>query len=181
MCKTVGRILVFCERAMRRAKMLGKRGLFERHGRDFWFDPNGSYTYRNISLGHHVSLGLGCVILAAESKVRIGSNVMLGPNVTLVGEGHNMNRIGLPMAQVHEKTENEDLGVTIEDDVWVGAGAIVLRGVTVRRGAVIAAGSIVTKSVPPYAIVAGNPARVLRFRWTAEKNTTSRTASLPTR
>lgn len=72
------------------------------------------------------------------------------------------------MKTTKKKTGNEDLGVVIDDDVWVGARATILRGVTVGRGAIVGAGSLVNKSVPPYAIVGGNPARVLRFRWDVE-------------
>jgi acetyltransferase-like isoleucine patch superfamily enzyme len=68
----------------------------------------------------------------------------------------------------HEKTPDDDLGVIIEDDVWVGTRAVILHGVRVRRGAIVAAGAVVTKSVPPYAIVGGVPARVLKFRWDVE-------------
>lgn len=64
-----------------------------------------------------------------------------------------------------DKRPVDDLGVIIEDDVWIGTRAIVLHGVTIGRGAVVAAGSVVTKSVPPYAIVGGVPARLIRFRW----------------
>jgi tetrahydrodipicolinate N-succinyltransferase len=67
-----------------------------------------------------------------------------------------------------EKQPEDDLGVTIADDVWVGTRAIILHGVTIGRGATVAAGAVVTKSVPPYAIVAGMPGRVLRFRWDVE-------------
>lgn len=169
MSNVFGSFIVSARRAIRRAKMSSMRGLFEGHGKDFWFDPDGVYSYRNITVGSNVSFGLGCVVVAAESKVRIGSHVMFGPNVTLVGGGHNIDLVGLPMAQVRKKSGKEDLGVIIEDDVWIGTGAIVLRGVIVGRGAVVAAGSIVTKSVPPYSIVGGNPARVLRFRWTVEE------------
>jgi len=149
--------------------MQAMRGMFEAHGTDFWFDPDGFYSFENISVGNNVFLGVGCTILAAESKVRIGSSVMFGPHVTIIGGGHNISAIGMPMSSVHWKIGNEDLGVTIEDDVWVGASAIILRGVTVGRGAVIAAGSVVTKSPPPYSVVGGNPARLIRARWSAEQ------------
>ena len=69
------------------------------------------------------------------------------------------------MTKVHEKTGNEDLGVVIDDDVWIGARAVILRGVHIGRGAIIGAGAVVTKSVPPYAIAVGNPAKVSGFRW----------------
>lgn len=169
MLRASGQVMVHTRRVVRRAKMLAVRELFENHGKRFWFDPNGTYSFDNISVGDNVSLGLGCVILAARSKIRIGSNVMFGPHVTLVGGGHNITQLGLPMTDVRHKTGIEDLGVSIEDDVWIGACAVVLRGVTIHRGAVIAAGSVVTKSVPPYAVVGGNPAKVIRFRWTYEQ------------
>ncbi|WP_343231767.1 DapH/DapD/GlmU-related protein [Thermomonas beijingensis] len=73
------------------------------------------------------------------------------------------------MFDVKEKLPENDLTVQVESDVWVGAGAIILKGVTVGRGAVIAAGAVVNRDVPPYAIVGGVPARVLRMRWSEEQ------------
>jgi acetyltransferase-like isoleucine patch superfamily enzyme len=67
-----------------------------------------------------------------------------------------------------EKRPEDDLGVHIADDVWIGTRAVILHDVRIGRGAIVAAGAVVTKSVPPYAIVAGNPARVVRFRWDVE-------------
>jgi len=148
--------------------MLALKPLFKKCGKNFIFDPAGIYSFHNITVGDEVSLGLQPTILADKSVVRIGSYVMFGPKVTVVGGGHNISVPGAVMAHVHEKSGSEDLGVIIEDDVWVGAQAIILRGVKVGRGAIVAAGSVVTKSVPPYAIVAGNPAKVIRFRWGVE-------------
>ena len=69
------------------------------------------------------------------------------------------------MFDVHEKCPSDERGIIIEDDVWVGSRAIILNGVTVGRGSIIAAGSVVTKSVPSYSVVAGCPARMIKFRW----------------
>ena len=143
--------------------------LFGGHGRRFRFDPRGCYTYRNIYVGDDVNLGLRPTIIAGRSTVRIGSKVIFGPEVTVIGGGHNIAQLGRFMADVTEKRPGDDRGVVIEDDVWVGARAIILRGVTVGRGAVIGAGAVVTHDVPPYAIVVGNPAHVLRFRWGIEE------------
>lgn len=138
---------------------------FAAHGTGFWFDPDGLYSYRSIHVGDDVSLGYRPVMIAELSEIRIGSHVMFGPGVTVIGGGHNATVVGRFMKSVQEKTGNEDLGVIIEDDVWVGARALILRGVTIGRGAIVGAGSVVTKSVPPYAVVAGSPVRLVRFRW----------------
>ena len=149
--------------------MLILRPLFGSYGTGFSFDPDGFYSYKNCHVGNNVSLGFRPILVADLSAIRIGSHVMFGPEVVVIGGGHNTTVVGQSMATVHEKTGNEDLGVVIEDDVWVGTRAIILRGVTVGRGSIIGAGAVVTKSVPPYAIVGGNPARVVRFRWDVEK------------
>lgn len=166
--KPLAQSFVLSQRVWRRLRMLLYRPLFGSYGQNFTFDPDGLYTYSSIHVGDDVSLGLQPTLMAALSEIRIGSHVMFGPKVTIIGGGHNITMPSRFMTDVHEKTGNEDLGVVIEDDVWIGSYAIVLRGVTVGRGAVVAAGSVVTKSVPPYSIVAGNPARVMRFRWDVE-------------
>ena len=68
----------------------------------------------------------------------------------------------------NEKKPTDDQNVMIEDDVWVGARSIILKGVTIGRGSVIAAGSVVNKDVPRYSIVGGVPAKVMRYRWNSE-------------
>lgn len=152
-------------RACRRFRMLIIRPLFASYGSGFSFDPDGLYSYKNIHVGNNVSLGYRPILMADLSEIRIGSHVMFGPEVVVIGGGHNSTVIGQPMATVHEKTGNEDLGVVIEDDVWVGARAVILRGVCIGRGSIVGAAAVVNKSVPPYAIVAGNPAKIVRFRW----------------
>jgi acetyltransferase-like isoleucine patch superfamily enzyme len=161
----MGKTLDLMRRAARRPLMVPMCALFGSHGRRFRFDPWGRYCYPNIHVGDDVNLGYRPILLALHSEIRIGNHVMFGPRVVVIGGGHNTTVPGRFMSDVLEKTGNEDLGVTIEDDIWVGAGAVILRGVRVGRGSVIGAGSVVTKSVPPYAIVVGNPARLIRFRW----------------
>ena len=68
-----------------------------------------------------------------------------------------------------DKHPEDDQDVHIEDDVWIGTNTTLLKGVTVGRGAVVAAGALVTKDVPPYAIVGGVPAKVLKYRFTPEQ------------
>lgn len=146
------------------------RDLFGSHGHNFRFDPDGIYSFKSIHVGNHVSLGGRPILLATRSSIHIGSNVMFGPEVTIRGGNHATDIVGRFMIDVRdaEKRAEDDRGVTIEDDVWIGTRAIVLHGVTIGRGAVVAAGAVVTRSVPPYAIVGGVPARVLRYRWDTE-------------
>ncbi len=147
--------------------MLMYRPLFGSHGRNFRFDPDGDYSFGSIRVGDDVHLGMRPTLNATRSCIRIGNKVMFGPEVTIRGGNHRTDIVGRFMFDVREadKRPEDDLGVVIEDDVWVGTRAVVLHGVTIGRGSIVAAGAVVTKSVPPYAIVGGVPARVLRFRW----------------
>lgn len=144
---------------------------FAHIGANFSFDPLGVYSYQNITVGDNVNLGYRPILIASQSHIVIGNYVMLGPQVTIRGGNHRIDLQGRYMCLVcdDEKRNEDDPGVVIEDDVWIGTRAIILAGVTIGRGAVVAAGSVVTKSVPPYAIVGGNPARVLRMRWSEEE------------
>ncbi len=143
---------------------------FGAHGSNFIFDPLGQYTFSTIFVGDDVSLGEGACLIASRSQIIIGSHVMFGPGVTIWGGNHRVDLVGRFMKDVRdeEKRPADDLGVNIQDDVWVGTRAIILHGVTVGRGAIVAAGAVVTRSVPPYAVVGGVPARVIKFRWKAD-------------
>jgi maltose O-acetyltransferase len=143
------------------------RPRFAAQGKNFWFDPMGQYTFSTISVGDDVSLGERACLIASRSRILIGNHVMFGPEVTIRGGNHRIDVAGRFMKSIgdEEKRPEDDLGVVIEDDVWVGTRAVILSGVRIGRGAVVGAGAVITRSVPPYGIVAGNPARLLRFRW----------------
>jgi acetyltransferase-like isoleucine patch superfamily enzyme len=160
-----GLLMLAARRLSRRARMLALRPLFKKAGTHFRFDPDGHYSFSTIEVGDDVFLGPGAFLAASESFIHIGSKVMFGPNVTVLGGDHRFDVVGVPMADVAEKRPDDDRGVTIADDVWIGAGAIVLNGVSIGRGAVVAAGAVVTRDVLPYAIVGGCPARVIRPRF----------------
>lgn len=142
--------------------------LFKSHGHNVRFDPDGQYTFRTISLGSDVSLGLGALLMADRARIRIGSKVMFGPHVTIIAGNHNTDVVGRAMFDVHAKRERDDIGVIIEDDVWIGSRAVILDGVTIGRGAIVGAGAVVTKNIPPYSLVVGSPAKLARFRWDVE-------------
>lgn len=144
---------------------------FKSVGSNFYFDPFGYYSFNNIIAGDNVNLGHRPILIATRSMIVIGDDVMFGPEVTVRGGNHRIDLIGRKMNSVknHEKRENDDPGVIIESDVWIGTRAIILGGVVVGKGSVVGAGSVVTKSIPPYSIYAGNPAQFVRMRWSQEE------------
>lgn len=124
---------------------------------DMW-SPN-----RCIELGNNVQFGPGCVI---QCDTQIGDYVLFAQNVALVGrDDHKTN---LPTVPIWKSPRGDSLKVIIGDDVWIGHGAVVMSGVVIGNGAVVAAGSVVTRDVPPYMIVGGNPAKIIRSRFTDE-------------
>lgn len=111
----------------------------------------------DVEFGAHSTVNPYAMI---SGKVRCGDGVRIASHVSIVGFNHGFDDPSVPIyTQKHET-----LGITIEDDVWIGANAVVLDGVTVGKGAVIAAGAVVSKDVPPMAIVGGVPAKVVRYR-----------------
>ena len=112
----------------------------------------------SVELGDNSGIGVRAQI---NGKVVIGKNVMMGPDVCIYTVNHAFDRTDVPMNQQGFAAEKP---VVIGDDVWIGARAIILPGTRVGTGAVIGAGAVVTKDVPDYAVVGGNPARILRMR-----------------
>jgi len=111
---------------------------------------------QNIYLADHVYLNISCTILDCN-EVHIGRHVMIGPNVQIYTAAHDLR------AEARIQGWEEARPIVIEDNVWIGGGAILLPGVRVGRNAVVGAGAVVTRSVPENSVVAGNPARVIRM------------------
>jgi len=112
------------------------------------------YGY-NIHVGDNFFANYNFVVLDG-AEVRIGNNVFIAPNVGLYTAGHPLD------ASVRNTGIEYAKPIVIEDDVWIGAGVSVCPGVTIGRGAVIAAGSTVTKDVAPYSLVGGVPAKFIK-------------------
>jgi acetyltransferase-like isoleucine patch superfamily enzyme len=107
-----------------------------------------------IRVGQRVFINQNCT-LYDFAEVSIGDDVMIGPNVSLLSAGH-------PVAPSQRRAALVGKPIAIERNVWIGAGATIIGGVTVGENSVVAAGSVVTKDVPPNTLVGGNPARVIR-------------------
>lgn len=161
----VSRSFILGRRVMRRLKMVLLKPAFRQYGENFIFDPDGQYSYETIEVGNDVFIGPGATFQASNSGIKIGNKVMFGPNVTIMGGDHNTTQTGKFMFDVKDKRPEDDLPVMIGDDVWIVAGVTILKGVCLNRGCIVAAGAVVTKDVPPYAVVGGVPARVLRLRF----------------
>lgn len=113
---------------------------------------------KDIEVGENSGLGIDSRV---SGPLKIGRDVMMGPEVMIYTSNHKIDDLNKPMIDQGDTPKER---VEIEDDVWIGARAIILPGVKIHKGAVIAAGSVVTKDVLSYAIVGGNPAKVIRYR-----------------
>lgn len=119
---------------------------------------------KHVILGDNVGIGPYCTILC---DLEVGNHVMIAPFCAFVNsDDHLTHIVGKTMWQ---SGRGDKFKVIIEDDVWIGHGSIVLTPARIGRGAVVAAGSVVTKDVPSYAIVAGVPAHVIKMRFTPEE------------
>ena len=113
-----------------------------------------------------VSLGPGATIYTTGAKLKIKKHVISGPNLTIITGDHKyIPGRWIDSIKADEKEPVYDQDVIIEEDVWIGANVTILKGVTIGRSSIIAAGSLVIKDVPPYCIVGGVPAKVLKQKW----------------
>ena len=123
----------------------------------------GKYTYGGISVSNDVK----------DAKLVIGNFCSIAENVHfMLGSEHALNHISTYPFQVYFMGADREAiskgDIIVKDDVWIGRNALIMSGVNIGQGAVIAAGAVVTKDVPPYAIVGGVPARVIRYRFGQE-------------
>ena len=137
-----------------------KRELYEK-----FFGRAGKNLY--IELPFHANWGINTywgddcyanfnLTLVDDSEIYIGNNVLFGPNVTVVTAGHTIQ------PELRKKWYQFSVPVHIGDNVWIGAGSIIMPGVHIGKNSVIGAGSVVTKDVPPDSVAYGNPCRVAR-------------------
>lgn len=111
-----------------------------------------------VEIGDNSSIGVNCELVG---KVIIGKNVMMGPEVVFYSINHEFKD---KTKTIIEQGYQEERPVIVEDDVWIGRRAIVLPGVTIKKGTVVGAGAVVTKTFPEYSVIAGNPAKVISNR-----------------
>jgi galactoside O-acetyltransferase len=126
-------------------------------GKNSYFDADGGF----IKVGNRTAFNMNVHINASiGGKIIIGNNCLIGPNVVFRTSSHKFDRLDIPIWQQGHTIGN----ILIEDDVWVASNVVILGNVRIGKGAIIGAGAVVTKDIPPYAIAFGVPAKVTKFR-----------------
>ena len=143
------------------------------------------YNADNLYLAERTNISANSVIMNTRAKfimkkysgAAFGLTVITGGHISVPGKSHKhiTNKIKDEIDFNHE----EDLDVVVDEDVWIGARSMLLRGVHLGRGSIVGAGSVVRKSVPPYAIVTGNPAKIVGFRFTPQEMVVHEAALMP--
>ncbi|MBE3084691.1 MAG: acyltransferase [Bacteroidetes bacterium] len=118
-----------------------------------------------VKVGHFVLIGPGASIIYPTV---IGDLYLIARDVHFVGNDHGFEQVGVPIRLPNPKEDIRTKVTIVESDVWIGQRSTIFSGVTICRGAIVAAGIVVTKDVPPYTIVAGVPAEINRMRFQSE-------------
>lgn len=134
-------------------------------GANFYMGRNNLINVPNMKVGNDVYIGNNCHF--SVDDLTINNYVMIASQVSIVGGDHRFDIVGVPCRDTGRANR---LGVYIDKDCWIGHGVIILDGVRIHEGAIIAAGSIVTKNIEAYSVVAGIPARFIRKRFIDEKD-----------
>ena len=145
-----------------------------RIGRNFHSGRGVNMWAKNkLNIGENFYIGRYSQI---ECDSIIGNNVIFGNHVALVGKyDHHYEQIGVPIrlaSQIRDKDydwKGLESKIVIEDDVWIGYGSILMSGIKISKGSIIAAGSVVTKDVEAYSIVGGNPAKLIKYRFNKDE------------
>lgn len=133
---------------------------FEKKKGMIWVQPRVTIVEsRKFQVGKNCGINTGTYI-NAKGGIIFGDNVLVGSNVTISSGKHPIEGIEPPIFE----RPTEPVPITIEDDVWIGANAVIVPGITLRKGTVVGAGAIVTKDTEEYSVVAGVPAKIIRYR-----------------
>ncbi len=116
---------------------------------------------KDVVIGDYSGIGANCTI---PNDIHIGKYVMMGPDLYCITYSHEFKDVSMPMCFQGREEKPKNSHIVIGDDVWIGAKAIITKRKRIGDGAIIAAGAVVTKDVPAYAIVGGNPAALIRMR-----------------
>ena len=136
-------------------------------------EPCNIFPIDHVEVGRYSYGGINVIDFGEKHKLKIGEFCSIAPSVQFILAGdHRVDTVStfpFKVKVMNESTEGISKGdIVLENDVWVGDGATILSGVKIGQGAVIASGALVSKDVPPYAIVGGVPAKVIKYRFSPE-------------
>lgn len=150
---------LFISKLIRKLRSIVACGCFDHHGENVNIEKNADFGRgTGIIIGDNSGIGVKCVV---RGPLEMGKDIMMGPEVQIMTGRHNTERTDISMNQQGFLPVQK---VIIGDDVWIGTRAIIMPGVTIGKGAIIGASAVVTKDVPEYAVVAGVPAKVIKYR-----------------
>jgi len=139
---------------------------FKKVGKNIILSKGGTFIRpEEIVFGNNIFISRNFHISARN--LIFGNNIMIGPNLVIECDDHIYNKVGVAMFQTQK--ERKGSFIKLEDDIWIGAGVTILKNVIIGEGAVIGAGSIVTKDIPPYTICAGIPCKALKPRFNEQE------------
>lgn len=119
---------------------------------------HGAVISSKISIGDNSGIGVDCVV---NGELHMGTDVMMGPECVIISRNHEFSRTDIPM---WKQGYQEPAPCYIGNDVWIGRRVMIMPGVKIGNGVIIAAGAVVTKDIPDYAIAGGVPAKVIKYR-----------------
>jgi acetyltransferase-like isoleucine patch superfamily enzyme len=143
-----------------------KRGVLLKKGKNVFIEPTAILIGDNlIAIGDNSRIGSYSNLRPVDHKIIIGKDVQIAQLVSIIPDSHRYEDV------TKSKLEQGHFGadIIIEDDVWIGCNSVILHGVVIRKGSIVAAGAVVTRSVPRYCIVAGAPAKIIK-RYSFKKN-----------
>lgn len=153
----VGKKVILC-------KLL--KSQFGSFGKGSSFDPtSSSFSYKNIFIGNNVFIGSYAILSADEVKIIIGDDTKIGPGLYIMAGDHLFDKPGF---FYHNCNKGINMDVIIGRNVWIGARVTILKGIKINDSSIVGAGSVITKDVPEFSIVAGNPAKFIRWRFSDE-------------
>lgn len=147
-----------------------RRNRFGHIGKRVTISPPVTGSIKNVFIYDNVGIGKKAHFSAPHAKIIIKGNCAIAESLSIY-TGNHARVIGRFVSDIAEteKPKGLDRDVVMEEDVWIGANVTILAGVTIGRGATVAAGAVVNKDVPPYSIVGGVPAKVIKFYWTIDQ------------
>ena len=153
--------------------MMYTRYMWKKKNKNNATTPENNFIRECVHVGNYTYGKLFAITSNSKVQLFIGNFVSIAPKVVFIVSGdHDMKNIcTYPFKANILQTEQEEAytrDMHIDDDVWIGTGAIILSGIHICQGAVIGAGAIVSKDVPPYAVVVGAPAKIIRYRFSDE-------------